>query len=162
MTATVHSPAPSSLPRKNRDHKAPASARNLVNALWPGQRLAEKTQISFKKMMYITVKQADWHYNHYKVWNIQLLRKNKMKPTNPNADTYVKEQRQFLFVTFSSVPTCETPWVVTLKWHSCRTPLLDTIAQRSGKTLLLDTLIWHSCVTLLPDTLVRHSRLTLL
>ena len=69
--------------------------------------------------------------------------------TNLNADTYVEEQRQYSFLTFSSEPTCETPWVDTLRWHSCRAPLLDTIAQRSGKTLLLDTLIWHSRVTLL-------------
>ena len=27
-------------------------------------------------------------------------KKNKMKPTNPNADTYVDKQRQYLFVTF--------------------------------------------------------------
>ena len=88
--------------------------------------------------------------------------RNKMKPTNPNADTYVEEQRQYLFLTFSSEPTCETPWVDTLRWHSCKTPLLDTIAQRSGKTLLLDTLIWHSCVTLLYDTLTWRSYLILL
>ena len=101
---------------------------------------------------------------------------NKFKPTNPNADTYVEEQRQHFFVTFSSEPTCETPWVDTLRWHSCKTPLLDTIAQRSDKTLLLDTsspkllldtLIRHSYSTLLTwhfslDTLVRHSYLTLL
>ena len=91
--------------------------------------------------------------------------KNKMKPTNPNADTYVEEQRQHLCLTFSSEPTCETPWVDTLRWHSCRTPLLDTIAQR----FLFDALAWHSCLTLLYDTLtwhclldtlVRHSYLT--
>ena len=93
------------------------------------------------------------------------LFQNKMKPTNPNADTYVEEQRQHLFLTFSSEPTCETPWVDTLRWHSCRTSLLDTIAQR----FLFDALAWHSCLTLLYDTLtwhclldtlVRHSYLT--
>ena len=82
--------------------------------------------------------------------------KNKMKPTNPNADTYVEKQR------FYSEPTCGTPWLDTLRWHSCRTHLLDTIALHSGKTVLLDTLIWHSCGTLLLDTLVRHSYLKLL
>ena len=86
--------------------------------------------------------------------------KNKMKPTNPNADTYVEEPRQYLFVTFSSEPTFGTPWLDTLRWHSCRTHLLDTIAQRSCKTLLLDTLTWHSCKTLLLDTLVTHACLT--
>ena len=83
--------------------------------------------------------------------------KNKMKPTNPNADTNVEEQRQDLFVTLSSEPTCGTPWLDSLRWHSCRTPLLDTNAQGSCKTLLLDTLAWHSCKKLLLDTLVRHS-----
>ena len=34
---------------------------------------------------------------------------NKMKPTNPNADTYVDEQKQYLFVTFSSEPTLKDP-----------------------------------------------------
>ena len=67
-----------------------------------------------------------------------------------------------LFVTISCEPTCGTPWLDTLRWHSCRTPLLDTIALHSDKTLLLDTLIWHSCGTLLLDTLLRHSYLTLL
>ena len=84
--------------------------------------------------------------------------KNKMKPTNPNADTYVEEQRQYLFITYSNEPTCGTPWLDALRWHSCRTPLLDTIAQRSGKTFLLDTLVGHSCVTIL----LGHSYLTLL
>ena len=37
------------------------------------------------------------------------IARNKMKPTNPNADTNVEEQRQYLFLTFSSEPTCETP-----------------------------------------------------
>ena len=34
---------------------------------------------------------------------------NKMKPTNPNADTYVEKQKQYLYITFSSEPTCGTP-----------------------------------------------------
>ena len=88
--------------------------------------------------------------------------KNKMKPTNPNADTYVEEQKQYLFITFSSEPTCGTPWRDTLRWHSCRTPfLLDALTWHSCKTLLLDTLAWHSSGTLLLDILVRHSYLTL-
>ena len=36
------------------------------------------------------------------------LQTNKMKPTNPNADTYVEEQRQYFFLTLSSEPTCGT------------------------------------------------------
>ena len=54
---------------------------------------------------------------------------------------------------FSSNPTCGTPRLATLMWHSCRTPLVDTIAQRPVR---------HSCLTLLFDTLVGHWRLTLL
>ena len=30
------------------------------------------------------------------------LLENKMKPTNPNADTYVEEQKQYLFETYLS------------------------------------------------------------
>ena len=83
---------------------------------------------------------------------------NKMKPTNPNADTYVEEQKQCLFRTFSSEPTCGTPWRDTLRWHSCRTPfLLDTLVRHSYLTLFSDTLTWH----FLLDILVRHSYLTL-
>ena len=64
------------------------------------------------------------------------IEKNKMKPTNPNADTYVEEQKQYLFITFSSEPTCGTPWRDTLRWHSCRTPfLLDTLVRHSYLTL---------------------------
>ena len=94
----------------------------------------------------------------------QDLKKNKMKPTNPNADTYVEEQRHYLFITYSSEPICGAPWRDTLKWHSCRTPfLLDTLVRHflldtSSGTLLLDPLLghsyltlltWHSCKTLL-------------
>ena len=103
------------------------------------------------------------------------IRWNKMKPTNPNADTYVEEQKQYSFITFSSEPTCGTPWGDTLRWHSCTTPfLLDTLTWHSCKTLLLATLLRHSYLklltwhlarhshwTLLLDTLVRHSYLTL-
>ena len=94
--------------------------------------------------------------------HLRCSKKNKMKPTNPNADTYVKEQKQYLFITCSSEPTCGTPWRDTLRWHSCRTPfLLDTLTWHSCKTLLLDTLAWHSSGTLLLDILVRLSYLTL-
>ena len=75
----------------------------------------------------------------------QKMTKNKMKPTNPNADTFVEEQRQYLFITCSSEPTCGTTWVDTLRRHSFKTLLLDT----SSWTLLLDTLVRHSYLTLL-------------
>ena len=95
---------------------------------------------------------------------IKIKYHERMKPTNPNADTYAEEQRQYFFVTISSEPTCGTPWLDTLKWHCCRTPLLsyltvlwDTLAWRSCKTLVLDTLVRHSYLTLLSDTLTWHS-----
>ena len=77
---------------------------------------------------------------------------NKMKPTNPNADTYVDKQRQYLFVTFPTNSLVRHPefthWGDTLAWHYWA------------------TLAWHSCETLvrhfLLDTLVRHSYLTCL
>ena len=104
---------------------------------------------------------------------------NKMKPTNPNADTYVDKQRQYLFVTFPANSLVRHPefthWGDTLVGHpcltllrnalvrhSCLTLLWDTLTWHSCKTLFLDTLVRHSCLTLLPDTLVRHSYLTLL
>ena len=46
----------------------------------------------------------------FAIWSDFILgNRNKMKPTNPNADTYVEEQRRYLFLTFSSEPPCETP-----------------------------------------------------
>ena len=105
--------------------------------------------------------------------------KNKMKPTNPNADTYVDKQRQYLFVTFPANSLVRHPefthWGDTLVGHpcltllrnalvrhSCLTPLWDTLTWHSWKTLFLDTLIWHSYLTLLWDTLTWHSCKTLL
>ena len=68
-----------------------------------------------------------------------------------------------ILITFSSEPTCGTPWRDTLRWHSCRTPfLLDTLTWHSCKTLVLDTLLRHSYLTLLTWHLVRHSYWTLL
>ena len=80
--------------------------------------------------------------------------KNKMKPTNPNADTYVEKHRFNTHLSqFPANPLVEHPdlthWGDTLVGHPCL-------------TLLLDSLIWHSRGTLLLDTLVRHSSLTLL
>ena len=91
------------------------------------------------------------------VWQLSTVVR-MLKPTNPNADTYVEEQKQYLFRTFSSKPTCGTPWRDTLRWHSCRTPfLLDTLVRHSYLPLFSDALTWH----FLLDILVRHSYLTL-
>ena len=77
--------------------------------------------------------------------------------------TYVEEQRHYLFVTFYSEPTCGTPWLDTLKWHSCRTPCLKLLKLlKLLRNALVRRSIWHSCGTLLLDTLVRHSYLTIL
>ena len=101
--------------------------------------------------------------------------KNKMKPTNPNADTYVDKQRQYLFVTLPANSLVRHPefthWGDTLVGRPCLTLLRKSPVRHSCLTLFLDTLIWHSCKTLLLDTLVghflldtlvRHSYLTLL
>ena len=69
--------------------------------------------------------------------------KNKPKQDEahePECRHYVEEQKQYLFIKFSSEPTCGTPCGDTLTRHSCRTPLLDTNAQGSCKTPLLDTI----------------------
>ena len=100
---------------------------------------------------------------------------NKMKPTNPNADTYVDKQRQYLFVTFPTNSLVRHPefthWGDTLVGHPCLTLLRNALVGHSCLTLvwdtlvrhfLLDTLVKHSYVTLLLDTLVRHSCKTLL
>ena len=83
--------------------------------------------------------------------------KNKMKPTNPNADTYVDKQRQYLFVTFPTNSLVRHPefthWGDTLVGHPCL-----TLLSNSCLTLLWDTLVRH----FLLDTLVRHSYLTFL
>ena len=97
--------------------------------------------------------------------------KNKMKPTNPNADTYVEKHKFNTYLSqFPANPLVEHPdlthWGDTLVGHPCLTLLrcaLDTLAWHSSKTLLLDTLVrhflldtltCHSCKTLLLDTLV--------
>ena len=109
--------------------------------------------------------------------------KNKMKPTNPNADTYVEKQRCHTYLSqISGNPLVEHPDLThrgdtlvghpcltllrhALVRHSCLTLWFDTLAGHSYLTLLWDMtflLDWHSSPTLLLDTLVRHSYLTLL
>ena len=97
-------------------------------------------------------------------------KKNKMKPTNPNADTYVEKQRfNTCLSQFPANPLVEHPdlthWGDTLVGHPCLTPLRYTLVRHSCLTLLLDTLVrhflldtltCHSCKTLLLNTLVRH------
>ena len=77
--------------------------------------------------------------------------KNKMKPTNPNADTYVEKQRfSSCLSQFPANPLVEHPDLT--HWG-------DTLVAHPGLTLLRYTLVRHSCLTLLLDTLVRHSLL---
>ena len=91
-------------------------------------------------------------------------KKNKMKPTNPNADTYVDKQRQYLFVTFPANSLVRHPefthWSNTLVGHPCLTLLRNALVRDACLTLLWDTLVRH----FLLDTLVRqgHSYLTFL
>ena len=88
--------------------------------------------------------------------------KNKMKPTNPNADTYVDKQRQYLFITFPANSLVRHPefthWCDTLVGHPCLTLLRNALVRHFCLTLLWDTLVRH----FLLDTLVRHSYLTFL
>ena len=60
---------------------------------------------------------AFWIYMYVCMY-IYIYTENKMKPTNPNADTYVEEQKQYLFIAFQSGPSCGTPWHDSLRWHS--------------------------------------------
>ena len=87
-------------------------------------------------------------------WKIST--KNKMKPTNRNADTYVEEQRYTYLSQLPANPLVGQPdlthWGDTVVGHLCLT-LLRKARQ--------DTLAWHSCKTLVLDALVRHSYLTL-
>ena len=86
---------------------------------------------------------------------------NKMKPTNPNADTYVEKQRCNTYLSqFPANPLVEhtdlTRWGDTLVGHPCLTLLRYALVRHSCMTLWFDTLVWHSSETLLLDTLVRH------
>ena len=80
-------------------------------------------------------------------------KKNKMKPTNPNADTYVEKQRLNTYLSqFPANPFVEHPdlthWGDTLVGHPCLTLLRYTLVRHSCITLWFDTLAGHSCLTL--------------
>ena len=98
----------------------------------------------------------------YPTQNWKIEEKNKMKPTNPNADTYVDKQRQYLIVTFPANSLVRHPefthWGDALVGHPCLTLLRNALVRQSCLTLLWDTLVRH----FLLDTLVRHSYLTFL
>ena len=86
---------------------------------------------------------------------------NKMKPTNPNADTYVEKRKSNTYLSqFPANPLVEHPdlthWGDTLVGHPCLTLLRYALVRHSCLTLWFDTLAWHSSKTLLHDTLVRH------
>ena len=77
----------------------------------------------------------------FKTFSKHQFIKNKMKPTNPNADTYVEKQRFNTYLSqFPANPLVEHPDLT--HWG--------------------DTLVGHPCLTLLRYALVRHSCLTLL
>ena len=78
---------------------------------------------------------------------------NKMKPTNPNADTYVEKQRLNTYLSqFPANPFVEHPdlthWGDTLVGHPCLTLLRYALVRHSCMTLWFDTLAGHSCLTL--------------
>ena len=123
-----------------------------------------------------------------KIWQFPTVRphyvKNKMKPTNPNADTHewsprtrmltrtsmLKNKDETYLSHFPANPLVGHPdltrWGDTLVGHPCLTLLRsaqkDTLAWHCCKTLLLDTLLRHSYLTLLWDTLTWHSCKTFL
>ena len=79
--------------------------------------------------------------------------KNKMKPTNPNADTYVEKQRLNTYLSqFPANPFAEhhdvTHWGDTLVGHPCLTLLRYPLVRHSCMTLWFDTLAGHPCLTL--------------
>ena len=82
---------------------------------------------------------------------VQLL--NKMKPTNPNADTYVEKQGFNTYLSqFPANPLVEHPdlthWGDSLVGHPCLTLLRYALVRHSCLTLWFDTLVGHSCLTL--------------
>ena len=92
--------------------------------------------------------------------------RNKMKPTNPNADTYVEKQGFNTYLSqFPANPLVEHPdlthWSDNLVGHPCLTLLRYALVRHSCLTLWFDTLVGHPCLTLLRYALVRHSCLTL-
>ena len=82
---------------------------------------------------------------------------NRMKPTNPNADTFVEGERQYLSHVLPDIVVGHpdmTRWFDSLVGHSCLTLLRNTLARHFYLTRLFDTLTWHSCRALLLDTFV--------
>ena len=84
-------------------------------------------------------------------------RKNKMKPTNPNADTNVEKQRFNTYLSqFPANPLVEHPDLThrgdTLVGHPCLTLLRYALVRHSCLTLWFDTLVGHSCLTLFWDS----------
>ena len=101
--------------------------------------LADKTVRWFKQKLGLCMKQR-FTVTKGPSWTWNPSPNNKMKPTNPNADTYVDKQRQYLFVTFPA----------------------NTLVRHPEFTHWGDTLVGHPCLTRLRNALVRHSWETLL
>ena len=99
-----------------------------------------------------------WNLKQYKTvvfekTTSEKKKKNKMKPTNPNADTYVEKQRLNTYLSqFPANPFVEHPdlthWGDTLVGHPCLTLLRYALVRHSCMTLWFDTLAGHSCLTL--------------
>ena len=85
------------------------------------------------------------------LWFCCFWKKNKMKPTNRNADTYVEGERQYLSQFLQD--TVGHPDMMysfhTLVGHSCLTLLGTTLARHFYLTRLFNTLVGHSHLTLL-------------
>ena len=81
------------------------------------------------------------------------IESEKMKPTSPNVDTYVKGEKQYLPHFLADIVVGNpglTHWFVT---HSGRTLLRNTLVRHFYFTRLFDTLVIHSCAPLLWGTL---------
>ena len=124
------------------------SKYHLDCVMWLNVYCIDSTWICLLCLMYYISWNIDgnWRHTNYCRWN-------KMKPTNPNADTYVEKQGFNTYLSqFPANPLVEHPdlthWGDTLVGHPCLTLLRYALVRHSCLTLWFDTLVGHSCLTL--------------
>ena len=113
-------------------HKSRRDSLRLFGALLKRFKSEKKYEVRSKIM----------NFTMFQPFQQVSIQKNKMKPTNPNADTNVNRQKQHL-----------SHFLDTLMGHLYLTHRL---------VLLRHTLMGPPDLTLLHDTVIRHSYLTLL